>query len=110
MSDFVKVALDAHGGDNAPKEVVKGALQAIIAYPELQVFLVGVEELINKELEGVEYENLKNYTIVVVNPDDGAIAFVSLASVAEADFNSEEGKVTVTLPFYGAYALMQVEA
>ena len=22
MDDFVKVALDAHGGDNAPKEVV----------------------------------------------------------------------------------------
>ncbi len=64
MSDFVKVALDAHGGDNAPKEVVKGALQAIIAYPELQVFLVGVEELINKELEGVEYDKER---LVIVN-------------------------------------------
>ncbi len=64
MSDFVKVALDAHGGDNAPKEVVKGALQAIKAYPELQVFLVGVEELINKELEGVEYDKER---LVIVN-------------------------------------------
>ena len=64
MSDFVKVALDAHGGDNAPKEVVKGALQAIKAYPKLQVFLVGVEELINKELEGVEYDKER---LVIVN-------------------------------------------
>ena len=29
MADFVKVALDAHGGDNAPAEVVKGALLAL---------------------------------------------------------------------------------
>ena len=56
MSDFVKVALDAHGGDNAPKEVVKGALNAIKENQNLIVFLVGVEELINKELEGAEYD------------------------------------------------------
>ena len=56
MSDFVKVALDAHGGDNAPKEVVKGAINAIKDNQNLIVYLVGVEELINKELEGVEYD------------------------------------------------------
>ena len=82
---------DGNGNYTYPKEPIKIELQF-------------------DSLVGEEYENLKNYTIVVVNPDDGAIAFVSLASVAEADFNSEEGKVTVTLPFYGAYALMQVEA
>ena len=56
MSDFVKVALDAHGGDNAPKEVVKGAINAIKDNQNLIVYLVGVEELIKKELEGVEYD------------------------------------------------------
>ena len=56
MSDFVKVALDAHGGDNAPREVVKGAINALKENQNLIVFLVGVEELINKELEGVEYD------------------------------------------------------
>ena len=56
MSDFVKVALDAHGGDNAPKEVVKGAINAIKDNQNLIVYLVGIEELINKELEGVEYD------------------------------------------------------
>ncbi|MCR4649755.1 MAG: phosphate acyltransferase PlsX [Lachnospiraceae bacterium] len=56
MSDFVKVALDAHGGDNAPKEVVKGALNALKEEDGLQVYLVGVSELIEKELEGVEYD------------------------------------------------------
>ena len=48
MSDFVKVALDAHGGDNAPKEVVKGAINALKDNQNLIVYLVGVEELINK--------------------------------------------------------------
>ena len=56
MSDFVKVALDAHGGDNAPKEVVKGAINAIKDNQNLIVYLIGIEELINKELEGVEYD------------------------------------------------------
>jgi glycerol-3-phosphate acyltransferase PlsX len=56
MSDFVKVALDAHGGDNAPKEVVKGAINAIKDNQNLIVYLVGIEELIKKELEGVEYD------------------------------------------------------
>ena len=56
MIDFVKVALDAHGGDNAPKEVVKGAINAIKDNQNLIVYLVGVEELIKKELEGVEYD------------------------------------------------------
>ena len=29
MSEFVNVAVDAMGGDNAPGEVVKGAIEAI---------------------------------------------------------------------------------
>ncbi|MCR4929938.1 MAG: phosphate acyltransferase PlsX [Lachnospiraceae bacterium] len=67
MSDFVKVALDAHGGDNAPKEVVKGALAAVKEFPQIRIFLVGVEELINKELEGVEYDKER---IVIVNASE----------------------------------------
>lgn len=56
MSDFVKVALDAHGGDNAPKEVIKGALNAVKDNENLLVYLVGIEDLIKKELEGAEYD------------------------------------------------------
>lgn len=67
MSDFVKVALDAHGGDNAPKEVVKGALAAVKEFPQIRIFLVGVEELINKELEGVEYDKER---IIIVNASE----------------------------------------
>ncbi len=77
MSDFVKVALDAHGGDNAPKEVVKGALSAIKDNQNLIVYLVGVKELIDKELEGIEYDKER---IKIVNADE--IISMSEAPVA----------------------------
>ncbi len=59
MENLVKVALDAHGGDNAPKEVVKGALEALKENDNLKIFLVGIKELIDKELEGKEYDSEK---------------------------------------------------
>ena len=77
MSDFVKVALDAHGGDNAPKEVVKGALSAIKENQNLIVYLVGVKELIEKELEGAEYDKER---LKIVNADE--IISMSEAPVA----------------------------
>lgn len=56
MGDLVKVALDAHGGDNAPAEVVKGALSALKELKNVKIYLVGVKEQIEKELEGKEYD------------------------------------------------------
>ena len=41
MADYVKVAVDAMGGDNAPAEIVKGAVEAIQAEKKIKVFLVG---------------------------------------------------------------------
>ena len=49
----MRVALDAMGGDKAPAEIVKGALQAVNLYPEIEkIFLVGKEEEIKKYLNG----------------------------------------------------------
>ena len=56
MSEITRVALDAMGGDNAPVEMVKGAIDAIRSRTDIKVFLVGQEELINKELEKYTYE------------------------------------------------------
>ena len=67
MSDFVKVALDAHGGDNAPKEVVKGALNAVKDNENLLVYLVGIEDQIKKELEGAEYDKER---IIIVKAEE----------------------------------------
>lgn len=56
MSEITKVALDAMGGDNAPVEIVKGAIDAIHKRKDIKVFLVGQKELIQKELEQYTYE------------------------------------------------------
>ena len=45
-----RIALDAMGGDKAPEETVKGAVQAIERDPELAVVLVGDEERIRGQL------------------------------------------------------------
>ena len=56
MSDITKVALDAMGGDNAPHEIIKGAMDAISKRKDIKVFLVGHEEVIKKELENYTYD------------------------------------------------------
>ena len=38
MSDLIKVAIDAMGGDYAPQEPVKGAVEAVNAKKELFVY------------------------------------------------------------------------
>ena len=47
---ITKVALDAMGGDNAPGEIVKGAVDAVVARPDIKVFLVGQQEIVKQEL------------------------------------------------------------
>jgi phosphate acyltransferase len=44
------IAIDAMGGDNAPKEIVKGALLAVEQYPDLSITLVGDQDKINENL------------------------------------------------------------
>lgn len=45
-----KIAVDAMGGDNAPKEIVAGAIRAV-AELDTEIFLVGNPEAIKAELE-----------------------------------------------------------
>jgi glycerol-3-phosphate acyltransferase PlsX len=45
-----RIALDAMGGDNAPDEIVNGALLALEAYPAVSVLLVGREEVLREKL------------------------------------------------------------
>ncbi len=52
---MIKVALDAMGGDFAPAEAVKGAIAAVSKKDQLQVLLVGQQEVIEKELEKFSY-------------------------------------------------------
>lgn len=53
---MVNVAVDAMGGDNAPVEIVKGAVDAVNTNKEIKVFLVGRESVIKEELAKYTYD------------------------------------------------------
>ena len=44
------------GGDNAPSEIVKGAVEAVSERPDITVCLTGQEDIIKKELEKYTYK------------------------------------------------------
>lgn len=52
----MKILVDAYGGDNAPLEVVNGAILALYKYPELEITLVGKEEELNRILEQKSFD------------------------------------------------------
>lgn len=55
MQEITKVALDAMGGDNAPGEMVKGAVDAVNERGDVKVFLVGQSDVIEAELVKYTY-------------------------------------------------------
>lgn len=59
MSETVRVAVDAMGGDNAPGEIVKGAVEAVQAEKDIKVFLVGRQDAVNAELAKYTYDKGK---------------------------------------------------
>ena len=59
MSETVRVAVDAMGGDNAPGEIVKGAVEAVQAEKDIKVFLVGRQDAVNAELAKYTYDKEK---------------------------------------------------
>ncbi len=69
MSDITVVALDAMGGDNAPSEMIKGAVEAVSSNKNVKVILVGKEEVIETELSKLSYPadqiEIKNATEVI---------------------------------------------
>ena len=55
MQKQVRVVVDAMGGDNAPEEIVKGAVEAAASREEIQIIFTGREEVIKQELAKYEY-------------------------------------------------------
>ncbi len=97
MADFVKVAVDAMGGDNAPYEIVKGAIEAIQVSNKIKVYLVGREEEVNNCLKDFTYpaEQLEvvNATEVIgmAEPPVGAIRSKKDSSIVKAMFMVKDG-------------------
>ena len=53
--EYTIIAVDAMGGDNAPAEIIKGSVDAVNKKSDIKVMLVGIEDVINKELSTLEY-------------------------------------------------------
>lgn len=67
MQNVVTVAVDAMGGDNAPGEIIKGAVLAISERKDIKVILVGKEDVIQKELSEYDYDKER---INIVHAED----------------------------------------
>ena len=98
MAEYVKVAVDAMGGDNAPGEIVKGAVEAIQAEKKIKVYLVGKEEQIKAELsrytypeEQVEVVNATE-VIAMAEPPVAAIRSKKDSSIVKGLYMVREGR------------------
>ncbi len=98
MTEYVKVALDAMGGDNAPVEIIKGGIDAINENSKVKVFFVGQEDVINAELAKYTYNaeqaEVVNATEVIetAEPPVMAIRKKKDSSIVKALTMVREGK------------------
>ena len=65
MAETVRVVVDAMGGDNAPAEPVKAAVEAVAEREDIDVILTGRQDVIEKELS--KFQNNPKERIQIVN-------------------------------------------
>ncbi|MRH42224.1 phosphate acyltransferase PlsX [Aquibacillus halophilus] len=66
----MKIAIDAMGGDNAPKEIVLGAMEAIKQLPNLEITLIGDKEKISSYLTDSTRIKVIHTTEVITGEDE----------------------------------------
>ena len=97
MADMVNVAVDAMGGDNAPVEIIKGAIDAVNAEERVKIFLVGREEIIKEELKKYTFDAARveivhaEEVIETAEPPVMAIRRKKDSSIVKAMYMVKEG-------------------
>ena len=95
----MKIAIDAMGGDLAPKAAIFGSLEAIKTSTEpLEILLLGEKILIKKELKGTIPKNIniinttdnvsindKSSTIVKTRPNSSLVKGITLLKQNDVD-------------------------
>jgi glycerol-3-phosphate acyltransferase PlsX len=66
----MRIAIDAMGGDHAPKEIVLGAIKAIQTFHDLHITLVGDEEQIRKHLTSEDRIDILHTNEVILSTDE----------------------------------------
>ncbi len=71
----MKVVVDAFGGDNAPVEIVEGAIEAINLNKDLNIILTGdenkIKEILSKRIDRIEIVNAPD---IISNDDSPTVA------------------------------------
>jgi len=71
---FMKIAVDAMGGDRAPEEIVKGALLAAGTFPDVSILLMGDKPAIEKHISGNTPKNIEIVqTSQVIDMDESPV-------------------------------------
>ncbi|WP_024982984.1 phosphate acyltransferase PlsX [Brevibacillus borstelensis] len=106
----MRIALDAMGGDNAPRSAVLGAWEAVKENPALTVVLVGDEEAIRRELPGELPSGLEiHHTSEIIEADDEPVRAVRRkkdSSLVVTVQLAKEGKVDAAISAGNTGALM----
>ncbi len=101
MSEITNIALDAMGGDNAPAEMVKGAVDAAGKEPAMKVFLIGREEAVKRELAKYQYNKAQievihaSEVIETAEPPVNAIRKKKDSSIVTGMKMVREGRVRI---------------
>ncbi|MCQ2540883.1 MAG: phosphate acyltransferase PlsX [Lachnospiraceae bacterium] len=112
MSELVKVAIDAMGGDNAPLEIVKGAIEALNESQDLYLFLVGKEAAVKAELAKYTYDTSRvevvdaTEEIEMAEPPVAAIRKKRDSSMVKALYLVREGKADAIVSAGSSGALL----
>ena len=79
---MTRIALDAMGGDNAPGEIVVGAVESAAGLPDVKILLVGQLAPIQEELARLP-PKLKAASQAAI--ENGTLEIVHAPDVAEMD-------------------------
>jgi phosphate acyltransferase len=104
----MKIAIDAMGGDHAPKEIVLGALKAIDTYSDVEITLVGDENKINQYVKDRNRISIIHTDEVITGTDEPvrAVRRKKKASMVLAAKEVAEGRADACISAGNTGALM----
>ncbi|MEZ7790836.1 phosphate acyltransferase PlsX [Niallia circulans] len=104
----MKIAMDAMGGDNAPKEIVIGAQKAIETFSDLEILLVGDEKQIQASLTNKERINILHTEEQILATDEPvrAVRRKKTASMVLGATEVKEGRADAFISAGNTGALM----
>lgn len=110
MNFSMKIAIDAMGGDHAPKEIVLGAMKAAAEFKDIEITLVGDESKIREYLSSHDRIEVLHTEEVILATDEPvrAVRRKKTASMVLAAQLVKDGKADACISAGNTGALMAV--